>query len=93
MYQEARRGKLADDVGLEARQVHVYDLELLQTDHHQNAEDDVSSNLIPNQNHNNLPCFGKRVDCGGGTYIRLLIHDIGKEMDSCATLTSLVRTK
>jgi len=40
-----------------------------------------------------LPSFGLDVQCGGGTYIRSLIRDIGYELDTVATMTSLVRTQ
>jgi tRNA pseudouridine55 synthase len=39
------------------------------------------------------PRFVIRVECSGGTYIRSLIHDIGKELDSCAYMSKLVRIK
>lgn len=40
-----------------------------------------------------LPSFGLSIQCGGGTYIRSLIRDIGYDLDSAATMTSLVRTQ
>jgi len=40
-----------------------------------------------------LPRFGVSVKCGGGTYIRSLVRDIGYELDTVATMTGLVRTK
>ncbi len=40
-----------------------------------------------------LPLFTLNVSCGGGTYIRSLVRDIGYEMDTVATMTGLVRTK
>jgi tRNA pseudouridine55 synthase len=40
-----------------------------------------------------LPSFGLSISCGGGTYVRSLIRDIGREVDSVATMTSLTRTK
>ena len=33
------------------------------------------------------------VECGGGTYIRSLVRDIGISLDTLATMTSLERTK
>ncbi|CAO3633725.1 unnamed protein product [Cunninghamella blakesleeana] len=33
------------------------------------------------------------VQCGGGTYIRSLIHDIGVQMKSCAHMTRLIRSQ
>ncbi|MCF0127328.1 MAG: tRNA pseudouridine(55) synthase TruB [Pseudobutyrivibrio sp.] len=40
-----------------------------------------------------LPEVSIRVHCSKGTYIRSLIHDIGKELGCGAVMTSLVRTK
>ena len=40
-----------------------------------------------------LPQFTLSVSCGGGTYIRSLVRDIGYELDTVATMTGLVRTK
>ena len=40
-----------------------------------------------------LPLFTLNVCCGGGTYIRSIVRDIGYEMDTVATMTGLVRTK
>ncbi|ORX54705.1 pseudouridine synthase [Piromyces finnis] len=39
------------------------------------------------------PTFRFRVECGGGTYIRSLIHDIGQKLDSTAHMVSLIRSK
>lgn len=41
----------------------------------------------------NLPQFTLSVQCGGGTYIRSLVRDIGYELNTVATMTGLVRTK
>lgn len=40
-----------------------------------------------------LPSFQLSIKCGGGTYIRSLIRDIGYDLDSVATMTKLVRTQ
>ena len=40
-----------------------------------------------------VPTFELDVECGGGTYIRSLIRDIGYKLQSAATTTSLERTK
>ena len=37
--------------------------------------------------------FSIKVECGGGTYIRSLVRDIGIELGTCATMTKLERTK
>ncbi|GKY97568.1 hypothetical protein MPSEU_000715000 [Mayamaea pseudoterrestris] len=40
-----------------------------------------------------IPAFTLDVECGGGTYIRSLIRDIGYKLGTAATTTSLERTK
>lgn len=40
-----------------------------------------------------LPSFDLSIKCGGGTYIRSLIRDIGCDLNSVATMTKLVRTQ
>jgi tRNA pseudouridine55 synthase len=37
--------------------------------------------------------FQLEIECGGGTYIRSLVRDIGIALDTVATMTSLERTK
>ena len=41
----------------------------------------------------NLPEFEIRALCSGGTYVRSLIRDIGKDLGTCASMVSLVRTR
>lgn len=41
----------------------------------------------------NLPNFDVQVQCGGGTYIRSLVRDIGYKLNSVATTTFLERTQ
>lgn len=40
-----------------------------------------------------LPKFEIEIQCGGGTYVRSLIRDIGYSLDTVATTTILQRTK
>lgn len=40
-----------------------------------------------------LPSFALDVECGGGTYIRSIIDDLGDAVDSCAHMTWLERTR
>jgi tRNA pseudouridine55 synthase len=40
-----------------------------------------------------LPKFEVDIECGGGTYVRSLIRDIGYKLDTVATMTFLERTK
>lgn len=39
------------------------------------------------------PIFKIEITCGGGFYVRKLIHDIGKELGSCACMKALVRVQ
>jgi len=66
------------------------------------AKDNKKNNLftdvtIPTissaENNVDLPQFTLQISCGGGTYIRSLVRDIGYECGSVATMTGLVRTK
>ena len=77
LYEQAREGKTEDDIEIEAREVEVHELKYLDKD----------------KDGKSFPCFGLDVDCGGGTYIRSLVRDIGSSMDTCATMTSLERTQ
>jgi tRNA pseudouridine55 synthase len=77
LYELGRQGMTEDDVEIEAREVQIHRLELL-------WNDDEES--LPSQ-------FGLDVECGGGTYIRSLVRDIGVSLDTLATMTSLERTK
>ena len=72
LYKEARKGKSADDIEIDPREVEILQLKLLG---HQ------------------LPKFDVEVECGGGTYIRSLIRDIGYKLNSVATTTYLERTQ
>ena len=42
---------------------------------------------------NAFPLFGLNISCGGGFYVRSLIEDLGRECESAAHMTSLIRTK
>ena len=75
LYNEAREGKTAEDVEIQPREVHVYNLDLL------------------NEEKTDLPFFDIDIECGGGTYVRSLVRDIGYSLDSVATTTILTRTK
>merc|ERR1712127_933618 len=78
LYELAREGQTAEDLGLEARPVVIHKLELLQELNRESGEP---------------PSFELEIECGGGTYIRSLVRDIAQSIDSCATMTSLKRTK
>ena len=49
--------------------------------------------IQPDNNTLVMPQFALNIQCGGGTYIRSLVRDIGYELDTVATMTGLVRTK
>lgn len=40
-----------------------------------------------------IPAVRFRIECGGGTYVRTLVHDLAHALDSCAHLTQLKRTR
>jgi tRNA pseudouridine55 synthase len=77
LYELGRKGKTAEDVKIDSREVQIYRLDLLWND----------ENEIPSKQ------FGIDVECGGGTYIRSLVRDIGIALDTLGTMISLERTK
>ena len=79
LHEEARKGKTAEDLGIEARPVVVHQLDLLEE--------------IKDAKDGEGPTYSFSVECGGGTYIRSLLRDIAYEANSCAVMTSLCRTK
>jgi tRNA pseudouridine55 synthase len=40
-----------------------------------------------------LPRFDVDIECGGGTYVRSLVRDLGYKLDTVATMVKLERTK
>ena len=45
------------------------------------------------ENANNKPVLQLKIHCSSGTYIRSIARDLGKILNSCATLLSLARTR
>ncbi len=78
LYEEAREGKSEEELDIPTRDVFVENIQLLDTND--------KGEVIPKH-------FGLDVECGGGTYIRSLVRDIGISLDTVATMTSLVRTQ
>ena len=77
LYEEARDGKSAEEMNIQPRDVDIINL-----------------NYLPQNNlGERFPCFGLDVECGGGTYIRSLVRDIGLALKTRATMTHLIRTK
>jgi tRNA pseudouridine55 synthase len=89
LYELGRAGKTAEDIVIESRQVQIHRLDLL-LDKSTNINDDE---VDGNSETKPFSHFGIDVECGGGTYIRSLVRDIGLALDTVATMTSLVRTK
>jgi tRNA pseudouridine55 synthase len=77
LYEVAREGVSAEDVNLEPREVEIFNLSFLPQNHMGET----------------FPCFGLDVECGGGTYIRSLVRDIGLSLKTRATMTHLIRTR
>lgn len=78
LHEEARKGKTEEELGIEAREVEIFDLKML-------PFDEMGEGLPS--------CFGLEVECGGGTYVRSLVRDIAKKLDTVGTMSSLIRTK
>ena len=49
--------------------------------------------ILPSVGELTLPRFSIAVRCGGGTYMRSLVRDMGYELGTVATMTGLVRTQ
>ena len=95
LYELARKGV---EVERPARDIHIYGIELLDTEEAENADSDCRgrSPLRPaeadcaNSTENNE--YFLRVSCSKGTYIRTLCHDIGQALGVGAVMSSLQRT-
>ena len=86
LYKSARQGMSVDDVEIEPRTVQVHRLEVLNAPPDDSRSDDEAVVDPPKK-------FDIAVECGGGTYIRSLVRDIGYALDTVATTTHLERTK
>ena len=84
LYELGRQGQTAEDLKIEAREVTIYDLKLVNS-----INDDDSDTSKGNP----IETFSIEVECGGGTYIRSLVRDIGVALGTVATMTKLERTK
>ena len=98
LYQEARSGKTEDDLSIDPRPVTIYKLEYLPSPPPSSSHDAAVSSSGGQEeeqtNNQKIPsCFGLEIECGGGTYIRSLVRDLGRELGTCASMTSLVRSK
>ena len=81
LYELGRQGQTAEDLKIEPREVTIYNLKLV--------PDSDSSNAAKQP----IEKFSIHVECGGGTYIRSLVRDIGIALGTVATMTKLERTK
>jgi tRNA U55 pseudouridine synthase TruB len=84
LYELGRKGQTAEDLKIEAREVTIYDLKLVGYDASKNTENEAAKPIQK---------FLIDVECGGGTYIRSLVRDIGIALGTVATMTQLERTK
>lgn len=80
------------------RPVTIFSISLVSFDEAHNDLSTISSNCQISQLNQQelvkiLPKFKLRIECGGGTYIRSIIHDIGQALESGALMTQLRRTK
>ena len=82
LYELARRG---EEVARVARDIHIYELELLDEQGTKKYFDNFSS--MDNRS------FFLRVVCSKGTYIRTLCHDIGAALGCGGTLSALRRIR
>jgi tRNA pseudouridine55 synthase len=89
LYEKARKGATVDDVEIEAREVEIHRIEVLS----ELGADPDAPPMAAESGTSRLPKFDLMVECGGGTYIRSLVRDIGYKLGTCATTTYLERTK
>lgn len=78
LYELARGGADETEIEIASREVVIYCLSVTRFD-----EGTITS----------PPRAMLRIECGGGTYIRSLVRDIGRALGSFATMTFLVRTR
>ena len=87
LYELGRKGQTAEEIKIEAREVVIHDLKLIRPDRSGDSDSDAASEPP------RIEKFEIEVECGGGTYIRSLVRDIGIELGTVATMTALERTK
>ena len=77
MHELARQNQVADMPEIQARPVTLFNVRM--------GNFGVCDRL-------NVPVFEVSVECGGGTYIRSIVHDLGEKLGCGAHMTGLVRT-
>jgi tRNA pseudouridine55 synthase len=92
LYELGRQGQTAEDLKIQSREVIIYDLKLVgysssSSSCNESGEDKNNESKPP------IEKFFIEVECGGGTYIRSLVRDIGIALGTVATMTKLERTK
>jgi len=93
MYELAREGKTAEDLGIKAREVTIYDLKIVGLDDDGGGGGTTEKKGKEEDAKRPIEKFVIDVECGGGTYIRSLVRDIGLALGTVATMTKLERTK
>lgn len=88
LYELGRKGQTAEDLKIQPREVTIYDLKLVGYD-----GDGSSTTTEEESKQPPIEKFVIDVECGGGTYIRSLVRDIGIALGTVATMTKLERTK
>ena len=93
LYELGRQGMSEEDIEIEPRTVMIYQLDLIRLAEGEEAENDKDDDGSGENGDGPISKFGLYVECGGGTYIRSLVRDIGIALGTVATMTSLQRTK
>lgn len=108
MYDLARKEANGEDVHvpeLSARPILVHSISLLSF--LEASDDPIESSTMPSSLSNasdstemavsreshSYPTFRLEICCGGGTYIRSIVHDLGKELNTFAHMVSLERSQ
>jgi len=100
LYELGRQGKTAEDLKIEPREVIIYNLKLVGYDGGGGTVAGATGATTTNGGSTEdeepkqpIQKFFIEVECGGGTYIRSLVRDIGIALGTVATMTQLERTK
>jgi tRNA pseudouridine55 synthase len=98
LYKLARKGI---EVERKPREVEIYELELIEKygedfgeKHGKDFGEECGELAILSETNGEMPYkFKLKIWCTSGTYVRVLIDDIGRELGFGAVMTDLVRTK
>lgn len=83
LYKQARAGKITEE-DVPEKKVKIYSI---------NIESFKEEEISFNSQEQKLPVLICIIECGTGTYIRSLAHDLGKDLGTGGVLVDLIRTR